>query len=490
MLVVFSCSALAQQRSAKRGIGWDEKTQALSEATISKMAPGISWVYNWGITPKDPSLFSAEGEMVFVPMCWNALSNASETALRNYLSNHSEVKLLLGFNEPNFSAQANMTPQQAVNAWPKLEQIAADYGLELAAPALNFTGETVGGRVWGPYEWYDEFFRLYPTAKVDYLVLHCYMNWFSSTLWFATEYFYKDLYNAQKSELYGKYPNLVAFLDNYKEQHGHFPRMYLTEFCAWEGNKDGFVLNADSQLDQMTQKVQKLEQSDLVAGYAWFMGNAGGGASSYPYMSIFQQDVSTSPLSTLGTVYTYMSSFDASKYYVPGEMIVAKDYINASTDNQQVRLRPNTETDSDIPLQVQWGTSSWMSYQMDIATEGQYDLTLHMQSSAASSFRLYRNATGSGNRLTDTMTLPSTDGQWADVTTTVTLPAGKYAMLIYNMSTTTVLVNALQLKTTTAVSEKVKVKNLLPQQSGTTSADVRLASRRRKVYISSTGKRL
>ena len=269
---VISHSALAQQRSAKRGIGWDEKTQAISETTISKMAPGISWIYNWGTTPKTPSLFSTESEVVFLPMCWNA--NYDEAVLRNYLSGHPEVKVLLGFNEPNFSAQSNMTPQQAVNAWPKLEQMAADYGLELAAPALNFTGEYVGGRTWSPYEWYDEFFRLYPTAKVDYLVLHCYMNWYSSTLWFATEYFYKDLYNPEKTDVYGRYPNIVNYLNTYKEQHGHFPLMYLTEFCAWEGNKDGFTLNAESQIDQMTQKLQLLEQSDLVAGYAWFMIHA------------------------------------------------------------------------------------------------------------------------------------------------------------------------------------------------------------------------
>ena len=56
--------------------------------------------------------------------------------------------------------------------------------------------------------------------------------------------------------------------------------MMLTEFCSWEN--DGTITGVDFQIDQMTQKLQKLEQSDLVEGYAWFMANADGGASAIP----------------------------------------------------------------------------------------------------------------------------------------------------------------------------------------------------------------
>ncbi|MEE1222808.1 MAG: hypothetical protein UHL07_04650 [Bacteroidaceae bacterium] len=46
-LVIIATIALAQQRSAKRGIGWDERNTSsyLSDAAIEKMAPGISWIY-------------------------------------------------------------------------------------------------------------------------------------------------------------------------------------------------------------------------------------------------------------------------------------------------------------------------------------------------------------------------------------------------------------------------------------------------------------
>ena len=45
-LVIIATIALAQQRSAKRGIGWDERNTSsyLSDAAIEKMAPGISWI--------------------------------------------------------------------------------------------------------------------------------------------------------------------------------------------------------------------------------------------------------------------------------------------------------------------------------------------------------------------------------------------------------------------------------------------------------------
>ena len=210
-MLVSLTTALAQQRSAKRGVCWDEGNQKLTDAPASKMVPGVSWYYNWGQTPQaaGTTLIGTEDGIAYLPMCWNAGFN--ETALRNYLSTHPEVQYLLGFNEPNFSSQANMTPQQAANAWPKLELIADDYNLELVAPALNFTGETVGGKKWDPFDWYNEFFRLYPTARVDYLAMHCYMNWAENVDWICSRYFYTD---KEEEDLYystnrTKYPNLV-----------------------------------------------------------------------------------------------------------------------------------------------------------------------------------------------------------------------------------------------------------------------------------------
>lgn len=428
---------------------WDEKTQALSNTPIEKMAPGVSWIYNWGVAPTGSAtnIGQGEGKIAFLPMCWNGSFN--ETTIRNYLSQHQgEVKYLLAFNEPNLSwnvGGAQMTPQQAADAWPKVKQIAKDYGLEIVAPALNFTGDKVGDRIWEPFAWYDEFFRLVPESDIDYLAFHSYMNWYSAVNWVATEYFYTDKEN---NDLFSttnraKYPNLVSFMENYKTANGHFPRMFLTEFCSWEGDKDGYVSSINSQIDQMTQKLQKLEKSDLVAGYAWFMGNMSQAPSVYPYNSVFKSNTANSELSDLGKVYVYMSSFDTEKWYNAGETILAKDYIDASMDNQQPKIRPNTETGSSIPLQVEWQSGSWTAYQMNLPSDATYTLTLHMKSTVANDFRIYRNALGAANKKLDT-TLPSTNGVWQDVTAKVTLPAGEQTLLLYNMGSSSILVNKIQ----------------------------------------------
>ena len=462
MLVV--CNPALAQRIAKRGICWDEKTQPISDKPLQKMASGISWYYNWGVSPQGTTatlIGQGDGKVAFLPMCWNAAFY--ETVLRNYLTAHKgEVKYLLAFNEPNLSTGVGgsaMTPQQAADAWTKVKKIATDFDLEIVAPALNFTGDKVGGKVWEPFAWYDEFFRLVPDAGIDYLAFHSYMNWYSAVNWVASEYFYTD---KESSDLFystnkAKYPNLVKYLGSYKAANGHYPRMFLTEFCSWEEGSYPYRagITRDFQIDQMTQKLQVLEQSDLVAGYAWFMGNPSGGETEFPYNSVFQSNTAGSELSDLGKVYVYMSAFDKEKYYTPGETILAKDYIDASMDDQQAKVRPNTEAGSDIPLQVEWRQSSWTAYQVEVPADGTYTLTLHVKSTAANSFRIYRNALGAANKVLDT-TLSSTSGAWGDVKTEVTLTAGKHTLLLYNMGASSILVNSLRFSTTTGIGSVKK----------------------------------
>ena len=443
LIVVSATTALAQQRSAKRGVCWDEGNLALSAAVVDQMAPGISWVYNWGATTS----YTSMTQMAFVPMAWNGDFN--ETQLRNYLSSHAgQVKYLLGFNEPNLTwsvGGANMTPAQAAAAWPRLEQIAADFHLELVAPALNFTGDKVGDRVWEPFAWYDEFFRLLPTARVDELAFHSYMNYYSAVRWVTTEYFYTDKEDSDlfASDNRAKYPHLVAYLENFKTANGHYPRMFLTEFCSWGTNDYPYQagITLDFQIDQMVQKLQVLEQSDLVAGYAWFMGNPKGGASEFPYMSLFQTCSATSQLSTLGQVYVHMSSFDTEKYYTPDELILAKDYVNASMDNQVPRVLPNSESGSTVPLQVELTVSAWTTYQINMPAAGDYQLTLHMKSTASNQLGFY----GPGFKRIKFETVASTGGQWADVKVTLPLPAGPSELTVYNAQSPSVVLNSLKL---------------------------------------------
>ncbi len=261
------------------------------------------------------------------------------------------------------------------------------------------------------------------------------MNWYSANTWFATEYFYTDLYTPGK-DCYGRYPNLVKFLDTFKEANGHFPRMMLTEFCSWEN--DGTITGLDFQLDQMTQKVQKLEQSELVEGYAWFMANDANGAALYPYMSLLQRNSANSPLSTLGTVYVHMSDFDTDRHYTPGEPIAAKDYVNATTDERCIKLRPNTDAGTDTPLQLEIPAAGYAEYLIDVPADGEYAFTFHVRADATGSLLLYID-----NKKNATATISATGGAWADIALTATLNAGKHRIMPYNAGQTSVLMNVL-----------------------------------------------
>lgn len=443
--VITVLPSVADAKSGKRGVCWDESTVALNEHHARLMSSGVSWVYNWGASPVNGEVYSSD--LRFVPMAWNGSYDISR--LRSWLESHPETEYILGFNEPNFADQACMTPAEAVDKWPELESLANEFGVKLVAPALNFSGSQVGGRVWSPYEWYDEFFRLRPEAKVDCLAMHCYMNWYSSNTWLATEYFYSDLFNSQK-ECYGRYPDLAKFLAGFKDANGHYPRMMLTEFCSWEN--DGTIENVDFQIDQMTQKVQKLEQSDLVEGYAWFIANNGNGSEAYPYMSMFLRNSSDSGLSDLGKVYVDMSAFDTSRYYRPDELICAKDYVDATTDSRSVKVRPNTESVSadEIPLQIEIPASAYPEYLVEIPSDGEYGFSFHISDRGDTNLILYIDS-----KKDKTVSIDAASGEWRDISLETTLMAGKHRIMLYNSGDNPVVMNSLTLTSTDGVYDIV-----------------------------------
>ncbi len=120
------------------------------------LKPGISWWYNWSDTP-DAALNSSYSTLgvEFVPMTWN-----SNFTVADFISKVKPgAKYLLGFNEPNLTVEANMTPEQAVAAWPKLEQIAAAKNLEIVSSAAIYSGSGSVGGYTDPVKWHERFFH-------------------------------------------------------------------------------------------------------------------------------------------------------------------------------------------------------------------------------------------------------------------------------------------------------------------------------------------
>ena len=435
-LALAGLPVFAQQRSAKRGICWDEKIFGMTDGIVENLSAGVSWFHSWYVesTSQTAKIGQGAGKIAFVPLAVNGQLSFDETRLRNYLDTHKgEVKYLFAYNEPlpKWGFKDIMTPQEVAEFWPKVKKVAGDYGLKLVAPALNSDCDEVAGFD-GPFEWYDEFFRLCPDSGIDFLAFHCYSNYASSLRWIINKFFYEpdDTGITLMGDFYkAKCPHFVSFMEDYKSRNGHYPKMFLTEFCAQDGyNWPGWDgTSEDFQIDQMTQKVLALEKSEHVEGYAWYSGNAPCGVTDYPRSGFLKYAYADSEFSSLGKVYVNMSSFDTSKYYKPGERVFAKDYVDAQVDINSdvfayhVEVRPNSDEGSSSPLQISMRDGSWAVYQVEVPVDGVYAVNLRVKTDRPCTVLV---GSGSGE--------VSTNYGWTEMTVEVPLRAGRQSLKIEN----------------------------------------------------------
>lgn len=372
-------------RSPKRGISQNGFSYP---EEIAALTPGVCWHYNWAIVPTATNL-SYEGpgtDMEFCPMAWGG--NFDEAKLRTYLTEHPGVKYLLGFNEPNFVAQANMTPAEAAAVWPRLEAIAEEFDLGLVGPAVNYSPDAPYN---DPTTWYDEFFQIYPDARVDYIALHCYM--INST-------------------------SMMSFIDSFAERYGR--KIWLTEFCAWDGLTTEEASARKIQRDEMVRKVEALELSDNVFRYAWFMAK---GADTYPYYALLKyknvsQGIEAGTLTDLGTVYVNMPLFDLTYYHIPDLEFAAMDYVSSSLTSANV----STDPVSPYPLQVEgFSNVRKLDYLIDVPAAGEYRIEARVSTSGIP-VSAYIDETLVGQ---STWEATGEQGVWDVRYITVNLPAGK-----------------------------------------------------------------
>jgi hypothetical protein len=151
----------------------------------------------------------------------------------------SEGDVLLGFNEPDQSGQANMTVAQALSLWPQLEAT----GMTLGSPAVSFDAATPGG-------WLDQFMvgakaRGY---RVNFITVHWYGGDFSTGP------------AVQELESY-----LQAIYARY-----HLP-IWVTEFALtnFSGGTETFPTVAQ-QAAFLTAATKMLDGLSYVQRYAWF----------------------------------------------------------------------------------------------------------------------------------------------------------------------------------------------------------------------------
>jgi len=227
----------------------------------------ITWWYNWALQPTASELNYLQYAIEYVPMVWGAANIQNGPA-----SVPLNSKYLLGFNEPNFIAQANLPAQQAGSLWPRVQQTAIGASptatpgtVKIVSPAVNYCGGPPGCHDTDPYVYLDKFFASCQGCVVDHIAVH----WYACTA------------DALRNFLNG--------LRKYNKP------VWVTEFaCAqWDGSWQD---NVQFQINYMKQAVAILESDPMVFRYAWFSGRT----TEIPHVNMFS---SSGQLTQLGNEY-------------------------------------------------------------------------------------------------------------------------------------------------------------------------------------------
>ena len=424
LFAVTAVSMVAQPaRSFKRGVGENAFTTV---EELEVLAPGVTWYYNWGVDYSSAfsSVVGAGKAIEYCPMFWGTNYDKSRVP--------ADAQYILGFNEPNLVTAghggSDITPEQAVEPWHDIEQFAQQRGLKLVAPALNYSGDVLNdGKVYStPEIWFDAFIAAYKAKygvepKYDYLALHSYMN------------------SPQA---------VISYVENFAKKYDK--QVWLTEFCSWEGTVD-----EQSQINSMVQKVQLLEKSEYCARYAWFKAKGNNSAPFYRLLvtpGLLDPD-KTIKLSDLGKIYVHMSTFDKNWYWKAGDVIPAKDYVDATG----VMLECNTDADSKQEIQISsLGNGCSVSYQIEVPTAGEYTLGMRISSRqliADPKLQVLCDGNEVANEVLPVTGATSTEDKWAGQSINMTLPAGKHTLTIKNTQSSIVKLNWLAFGLTSGINK-------------------------------------
>jgi hypothetical protein len=243
-------------QSAKRGFVGNP-----IDATDLQAASRFGWYYNWDQQPPaGDTPANIEDYIEYVPMAWGA--HFDQQTLINYLLAHPRVKFILGFNEPNFKGQSNLTPSQAAAAWPALQAIADRFNLTIVGPAINFS--FVGGAVVENGVEYTD-----PVKWYEHIAIHGYFN------------------------EPGYLPWMIGLFDKFKKP------VWVTEF------NQSPSASVDAAAQYMRAAVPLLENDPRVFRYAWFLARGGHAATD-----LFAGQAGV--LTDLGNVYATLPAADVS----------------------------------------------------------------------------------------------------------------------------------------------------------------------------------
>lgn len=202
----------------------------------------INWYYNWGL--------KGQGEN-FVPM-FKGKQQIKGDGLKQ-LKSIDKLPYLLGYNEPERVKQGNLSLEEALDFWPRLQEVAEAKGSRLGSPAPSSDQ--------GGLDWLEEFMQQAKRRKlrVDFIAVHYYGG----------------------TDVEG----LETLVNNLSRSH-RLP-IWLTEFNGWSGTKE-------EHEDFLQDALRFLEKERSIERYAYFEPGKG-----KPH-SLFENDGS---LSKMGEMY-------------------------------------------------------------------------------------------------------------------------------------------------------------------------------------------
>ena len=219
-------SSSGSSKSGKRGVAYNDAK--LTDCLVS--SPEVSWGYNWGSSSSGLS-----DSVKFIPTLWGPKSEFTNDWSKNAQSAiDSGSTHLFSFNEPDLSAQANLSPSEAADAYKQYMEPFAGKA-KLCAPSVTNGGGSMG------LSWLSSFLEACSDCTIDCVNIH----WYDSAE--NTEYFKKHVSDAADTAP-GK-------------------QIFVSEFAA---------TGSDDQISKFLEDVMPwMDSNDDVGGYAYFMAGEG-----------------------------------------------------------------------------------------------------------------------------------------------------------------------------------------------------------------------
>lgn len=216
----------AVSSSKKRGLAYNDAS-ALAGFVSSNSQ--VSWAYNWASTTS-----TIASGLEYIPMLWGLSSgDTSKWSSIATKAIASGSTALLGFNEPDYSGQANLGYDAAATGWMTYMQPFAGKAT-LVSPAVTNGGAPMG------LTWLSNFISACSSCTIDAVAIH----WYNGGTAADFQTYVKKAYAAG----------------------GNRP-LWITEFQA-----SGSTAEQNAFLEEV---IPFLDSSDMVAKYAYFMASDG-----------------------------------------------------------------------------------------------------------------------------------------------------------------------------------------------------------------------